>query len=146
MKLPNGAPSSLKAFIGFGLGFSGRYFASFAPKYANGKKEDFLGEMTHSVQAVQAILQKRCGPPPPTHGGVLGGAPSPPIFRCHDYREVAAVSEDGGSIYLIYCDPPYRTTKFPHKVSPRCQALRRFRQRRVLGNDARLERETHGAH
>lgn len=119
MKLPNGAPSSLKAFIGFGLGFSGRYFASFAPKYANGKKEDFLGEMTHSVQAVQAILQKRCGPPPPTHGGVLGGAPSPPIFRCRDYREVvaaAAASEDGGgSIYLIYCDPPYRSTKFPIK-------------------------------
>ena len=117
MKLPNGAPSSLKAFVGFGLGFSGRYFASFAPKYANGKKEDFLGEMTHSVQAVQAILQKRRGPPPPTHGGVLGGAPSPPIFRCSDYREVVATSEDGGSSVsnLIYCDPPYRSTKFPIK-------------------------------
>lgn len=117
MKLPNGAPSSLKAFIGFGLGFSGRYFASFAPKYANGKKEDFLGEMTHSVQAVQAILQKRCGPPPSTHGGVLGDAPSPPIFRCRDYREVVATSEDGGSSVsnLIYCDPPYRSTKFPIK-------------------------------
>lgn len=98
-KLPNGDPIALKAFIGFGLGFGGRYFASFAPKYANGKKEDFLGEMTHSVQTVQSVLQK------PT--------PRPTVsFLCRDYREVVVA---GSANNLVYCDPPYRSTRFPIK-------------------------------
>ena len=106
-KLPNGDPIALKAFIGFGLGFGGRYFASFAPKYANGKKEDFLGEMTHSVKAVQAILHKSA---------------SNVTFQCLDYRNTlpattAAVAETTTQphSYLVYCDPPYRSTKFPIK-------------------------------
>jgi len=101
MKLENGNPIALKAFIGFGLGFSGRYFASFAPKYANGKKEDFLGEMTHSVQTVQSILQKP--------------QPKPNIsFRCQDYRTVFDAAPPGVNM-LVYCDPPYRSTRFPIK-------------------------------
>ena len=111
-KLPNGDPIALTAFIGFGLGFGGRYFASFAPKYANGKKEDFLGEMTHSVKAVQAILHKSA---------------SNVTFQCLDYRNTlpaataaattAAVAETTTQphSYLVYCDPPYRSTKFPIK-------------------------------
>ena len=102
-KLPNGDPIALKAFIGFGLGFGGRYFASFAPKYANGKKEDFLGEMTHSVKAVQSIL----------HKGL-----STVTFQCLDYRNTvaaAAATTTTTNSYLIYCDPPYRSTKFPIK-------------------------------
>ena len=101
MKLPNGDPIALKAFIGFGLGFGGRYFASFAPKYANGKKEDFLGEITHSVQTVQSVLQK------PT--------PRPTVsFRCRDYKDVVSASSANAN-NLIYCDPPYRSTRFPIK-------------------------------
>jgi site-specific DNA-adenine methylase len=107
-KLPNGDPIALKAFIGFGLGFGGRYFASFAPKYANGKKEDFLGEMTHSVKAVQAILHKSA---------------SNVTFQCLDYRNTlpaaaaaaAAATTTQPHSYLVYCDPPYRSTKFPIK-------------------------------
>jgi site-specific DNA-adenine methylase len=109
-KLPNGEPIALKAFIGFGLGFGGRYFASFAPKYANGKKEDFLGEMTHSVKAVQAILHK--------------GTETRVTFQCLDYRNTVAASAaltdtttttTTTTTYLVYCDPPYRSTKFPIK-------------------------------
>lgn len=102
-KLPNGDPIALKAFIGFGLGFGGRYFASFAPKYANGKKEDFLGEMTHSVKAVQDIL----------HKGL-----STVTFQCLDYRNSAPATTTTTTTtnsYLVYCDPPYRSTKFPIK-------------------------------
>jgi site-specific DNA-adenine methylase len=107
-KLPNGDLIALKAFIGFGLGFGGRYFASFAPKYANGKKEDFLGEMTHSVKAVQAILHKSA---------------SNVTFQCLDYRNTlpaaaaaaAAATTTQPHSYLVYCDPPYRSTKFPIK-------------------------------
>ena len=101
MKLPNGDPIALKAFIGFGLGFGGRYFASFAPKYANGKKEDFLGEMTHSVRSVQSILQKPTQQRPNVS------------FRCRDYKDV--ISAGSGVNNLIYCDPPYRSTRFPIK-------------------------------
>jgi site-specific DNA-adenine methylase len=103
-KLPSGDPIALKAFIGFGLGFGGRYFASFAPKYANGKKEDFLGEMTHSVKAVQAILHKSADAPTVT-------------FQCLDYRNTAAAAESHLKLQncLVYCDPPYRSTKFPIK-------------------------------
>jgi len=105
-KLPNGDPIALKAFIGFGLGFGGRYFASFAPKYANGKKEDFLGEMTHSVKAVQAVLHK--------------GLTTTVTFQCLDYRNTVAASAltdpvGAPTTYLVYCDPPYRSTKFPIK-------------------------------
>jgi hypothetical protein len=39
------SPSALKAFIGFGLSFGGRYFGAFAHKYINDKKEDFCKEM-----------------------------------------------------------------------------------------------------
>ena len=104
MKLPDGGAIALKAFIGFGLGFGGRYFASFAPKYANGKKEDFLGEMTHSVQTVQSILRK------PT--------PRPTVsFQCRDYRDVVSANSANSTNAnnLIYCDPPYRSTRFPIK-------------------------------
>ena len=107
-KLPNGDPIALKAFIGFGLGFGGRYFASFAPKYANGKKEDFLGEMTHSVKAVQAILHKSAD----------ADADAPTVtFQCLDYRNTAAAAESHLQLQncLVYCDPPYRSTKFPIK-------------------------------
>ena len=106
MKLPNGDPIALKAFIGFGLGFGGRYFGSFAPKYANGKKEDFLGEMTHSVQTVQSILRNPVSTPNVS-------------FRCQDYKDVIAAANASGEVArannLIYCDPPYRTTRFPIK-------------------------------
>ena len=106
-KLPNGDPIALKAFIGFGLGFGGRYFASFAPKYANGKKEDFLGEMTHSVKAVQAILHK------------YKSTDSPVVtFQCLDYRNTVSTATATATQerpYLVYCDPPYRSTKFPIK-------------------------------
>ena len=33
------SPDALKAFVGFGLSFGGKYFSGYAQKYTNGKKK-----------------------------------------------------------------------------------------------------------
>ena len=41
------SPSALKAFVGFGCSFGGKYFGGYAQKYTNGKKEDYLKAATN---------------------------------------------------------------------------------------------------
>ena len=84
------SPNALKAFVGFGLGFGGRFFGSFALKHANNKKEDFLKEMTNSLKRTAPFIQNV-------------------EFICKDYR---AFQPKG---MLIYADPPYKSEQFPIK-------------------------------
>jgi DNA adenine methylase len=87
-KIPS--PSALKSFIGFGLSFGGRYFGSFAHKYTNEKKEDFCKEMTHSLKRIAPVIKNV-------------------EFTNIDYLELQPIN------MFIYCDPPYRSTKYPIK-------------------------------
>jgi len=84
------SPSALKAFVGFGCSFGGRYFAGYAEKYKNTKKEDYLKEATNSIN------RKR-----PKIKGVK--------FSCDSYKDLKPKN------MLIYCDPPYQETTFPVK-------------------------------
>jgi hypothetical protein len=51
------SPNALKAFIGFGMSFGGRFFGAFAHKYTNDKKEDFCKEMTHSLKRAAPLIK-----------------------------------------------------------------------------------------
>jgi len=84
------SPSALKSYIGFGMSFGGRYFGAYAHKYLGKKKEDFCKEMRNSLERIR-----------PKISGVK--------FSNKDYREL---NPEG---YLIYCDPPYKRTKYPIK-------------------------------
>ena len=75
----------LKAFVGFGCSFSGKYFGG----YAKNKRGDNFAKNTHN-----SLLKKMS-----TMQDV--------IFECKDYRELDYNNA------LIYCDPPYaNTTKY----------------------------------
>jgi len=80
----------MKGFIGFGISFGGRYFAGFAHKYLNGKKENFCLEAKHSLSRLQPLIKKV-------------------TFKCKDYTTYTPINA------IIYCDPPYQFTKFPIK-------------------------------
>jgi len=82
------SPSALKSFIGFGLSFGGRYFGAFAHKYINEKKEDFCKEMKNSLTRISPKIKKV-------------------KFTNQMYQDMNPVH------CFIYCDPPYRQTKFP---------------------------------
>ena len=82
------SPSALKAFVGFGCSFGGKYFAGYADKYKNNKKEDYLKEVTNSIRKKKDKLKD-------IH------------FDCCSYDEWDPHK------MLIYCDPPYQETKFP---------------------------------
>lgn len=84
------SPSAMKSFIGFGLSFGGRYFGAFAPKYANEKKEDFCKEMTNSLTRIAPLIKNV-------------------EFINKKYQDLTPINS------FIYCDPPYRSTKYPIK-------------------------------
>jgi DNA adenine methylase len=84
------SPNSLKAFVGFGMSFGGKFFSGFAQKYLNHKSEDFLKEMVHSLERIRPVITNV-------------------KFTCRDYTELTPRNA------LIYCDPPYRFEKFPIK-------------------------------
>jgi DNA adenine methylase len=84
------SPNAMKAFAGFGSSFGGRYFAAFAQKYLNGKKENFCLEAKRSLLRLQPTIKN-------VH------------FSCKDYRDLTPENA------IIYCDPPYQFTKFPIK-------------------------------
>lgn len=87
-KIPS--PSAIKSFIGFGLSFGGRYFGAFAHKYTNEKKEDFCKEMTNSLKRIAHVIQNV-------------------EFTNNDYLQMKPIN------MFIYCDPPYKPTKYPIK-------------------------------
>jgi DNA adenine methylase len=82
------SPNSLKAFIGFGMSFGGRFFGAYSQKYLGNKKEDFCKEMRHSLKRI-----------------------CPLIKNVKFTNELYQTLKPEG--YLIYCDPPYAKTKFP---------------------------------
>ena len=84
------SPSALKAFVGFGCSFGGKYFAGYADKYKNDKKEDYLKEVSNSIRKKKDKLKD-------IH------------FDCCSYDEWDPHN------MLIYCDPPYQETKYPIK-------------------------------
>jgi DNA adenine methylase len=84
------SPSGIKAFIGFGLSFGGKYFGGYAMKYLNNKKEDFLQEMKNSLDRIRPKIQNV-------------------QFNSIDYTTLEPTN------LLIYCDPPYKFNKFPIK-------------------------------
>jgi len=84
------SPSALKAFIGFGMSFGGRFFGAFAHKYMNEKKEDFCKEMMHSLKRAAPLLKNT-------------------EFTNNSYLDLRPKN------MFIYCDPPYKYTKFPIK-------------------------------
>ena len=84
------SPSAMKAFIGFGCSFGGKYFSGYAQKYANGKNEDYLKAATNSVAKIEPKIKNV-------------------RFTCCDYKKWNPTKT------LIYCDPPYTYSKFPVK-------------------------------
>ena len=81
------SPSALKAFVGFGCAFGGKYFASYAQKYTNGKKEDYLQAAKNSINKLRPLIQNV-------------------KFKCISYDKLKPKNK------LIYCDPPYVSKKF----------------------------------
>ena len=84
------SPNALKAFIGFGLSFGGRFFAAYAPKYTNGKKENYCQAACNSVRRKREKIKNV-------------------DFKCCSYTNLKP------SKLLIYCDPPYQQTNHPIK-------------------------------
>lgn len=84
------SPSSMKAFVGFGCSFGGKYFSGYAQKYTNGKNEDFLKAATNSMKKIQPKIQNV-------------------KFECCDYKKWTPENT------LIYCDPPYAYNNHPVK-------------------------------
>jgi len=84
------SPNSMKAFVGFGCSFGGKYFGGYAQKYTNGKKEDFLKEATNSIRKIAPKIQNA-------------------TFKCQSYDAWKPTKS------IIYCDPPYVHGKFPVK-------------------------------
>ncbi len=84
------SPNALKAFVGFGCSFGGKFFAGYADKYKNGKHENYLQEITNSMKKKKGKLDNV-------------------LFKCCSYDTWKPHNQ------LIYCDPPYQTTKFPIK-------------------------------
>jgi DNA adenine methylase len=86
------SPNSMKAFIGFGMSFGGRYFGAFAHKYLGNKNEDFCKEMTNSLNRIAPKIRL------------------PKVkFQNSKYQDLRPNNK------LIYCDPPYRLTNHPIK-------------------------------
>ena len=86
------SPNALKAFIGFGMSFGGRYFGAFATKYLGDKKEDFCKEMANSIKRIGPKLR------------------FPKVkFTNSRYQSLRPKNK------LIYCDPPYQQSKYPIK-------------------------------
>jgi hypothetical protein len=86
------SPNPLKAFIGFGMSFGGRYFSAFAPRYVGDKNEDFCKEMTNSLMRIAPKIRK------------------PKVrFTNSRYQSLRPSKK------LIYCDPPYAYQTYPIK-------------------------------
>ena len=77
-------PSALRAYAGFGLSYSGKWFSSYSQKY--------IGLRDQNKESYNSILKIT-----PNIKNVS--------FSHRDYRNHLKQIESGG--YLIYCDPPY---------------------------------------
>jgi DNA adenine methylase len=86
-KLRNAEPSAMRAFVGFGCSYSGKWFGGFA---RSGKRKYF-------VNARNSLIEK---------SKKMEGI----NFMFKDYREYLPKN------CLIYCDPPYKHTTKIHGV------------------------------
>jgi len=86
------SPNAMKAFIGFGMSFGGRFFGAFAPNYVGNKKEDFRKEMVNSLNRIAPQIRT-----------------SKVKFTNSKYQSLRPKKK------LIYCDPPYEYSKYPIK-------------------------------
>ena len=84
------SPNALKAFIGFGMSFGGRFFGAYAHKYLKDKNEDFCKEMTNSLNRAAPLIKNV-------------------KFTNKSYLDYKPKN------MFIYCDPPYKYSKFPIK-------------------------------
>lgn len=84
------SPNAMKSFVGFGMSFGGRFFGAYSQKYLGDKKEDFCKEMTNSLKKMEPLIKNV-------------------KFTNKDYRQLEPTN------LLIYCDPPYKETKYPIK-------------------------------
>lgn len=84
------SPNALKAFVGFGCSFGGKYFSGYAQKYTGSKKENFLQAATNSINKLRPVVQNV-------------------DFKCISYYKLRPINK------LIYCDPPYKSNTFPVK-------------------------------
>ena len=84
------SPNPLKAFVGFGLSFGGKYFSGYAQKYTNGKNENYLRAATNSMKKLEPVIKNV-------------------KFSNSDYKRLRPKN------MLIYADPPYVSGKFPVK-------------------------------
>lgn len=82
-RIKDEAPSALRGFVGFGCSFGGRWFEG----YAASRGDDYCGQSRRSVLKQVAAM----------HGAHL--------------RQASYTSLAPGSGTLVYCDPPYASTK-----------------------------------
>jgi DNA adenine methylase len=78
-------PSAVKAFVGFGCSFGGKWFES----YAESKDRSFCNECTNSIKRIDSNIRKLKS-----------------VKHC-SYEKWDTPKLRG---YLIYCDPPYEDT------------------------------------
>lgn len=80
------SPNALKAFIGFGMSFGGRFFCAYSQKYMGNSKADFCKEMRNSLNAKRPMITNV-------------------DFSCKDYKDWKPNNA------FIYCDPPYKSNR-----------------------------------
>lgn len=79
-------PSAMKAFIGFGCSFAGKWFGGYARRL-----RDDNNAYNFALAAKNSLLKKS--------KGLVGAS-----FICKDYRDLKPTNK------IIYCDPPYKET------------------------------------
>lgn len=77
--------SGLKTLVGYGTGFSGRYYIGYCPKNT---KRNYFNETKKSVKKIGLKIRNNVQ------------------FSCKDYRDINIKNNNN----LIYCDPPYMNT------------------------------------
>jgi DNA adenine methylase len=90
------SPSALKAFVGFGCSYAGKYFGGYARGGHGADAMTAKSQLTKRIYAANAKSQLT--------KGMMDVS-----FECMDYEQaIAAFDAD-----VVYCDPPYKnTTKF----------------------------------
>jgi DNA adenine methylase len=79
-------PSAMRAFIGFGCSFGGKWFSGYSQKYNNNTKCCKIEETKRSLKKKIPYVQK---------------------INKIGYKDYKQIKLKG---YLIYCDPPYKET------------------------------------
>lgn len=72
------------------MSFGGRYYGAYSDKYLGEKKENFCKEMKNSLERMRPLIKEV-------------------KFTNKDYRALNPYRK------LIYCDPPYKETRYPIK-------------------------------